>query len=314
MLTFEQLETFRAIVAARTFTRAADELALTQPAISQRIKRLEQALGIELFDRRHKGREFHLTPAGERVLRFADEVTGLLEQLQREIQRDQAARRHETIAIACDSTAIKAVLPMLLAAYHARYPHVRVNLIHTPREKVNAAVAAGEAELGVQNAQLITHKFTSAPFMRDRMVLLAPPDHPVLTEPWQRDAHLRRSGFVLARRGSFSREVAEEWAAAQELDLDVVLESASLDAVKEAVVRGFGLTILPELWVINDLREGRLAIVPVAGLPREFQVCLIAESGRTLSVPARALLDVAREGRWRESLPTLQLTPDPAQT
>lgn len=303
MLTFEQLHILRKVARARTFTRAADELALTQPAISQRIRRLEQALGTEIFDRSAKGREVRLTPAGERVLRFAEEVLGRLEQLQRDLERERAARRHAMVTIACDTSGVKAVLPALLAAYHVRCPDVRVNLMHRPREEINTAVAAGEADLGLQLSPWVTARFRSVPILRDRMVLLAPPGHPVLTEPERRQARVRSAAFVLSAPGSLSREVAEAWAAAQGIELDVVLESRSMDAVKEAAAHGFGLTILPELWVVNDLREGRLCIVPIEGLPQEFEVCLIADAGRTLSPPVRALLEVAQEGRWRERLP-----------
>lgn len=312
MLTFEQLHILRKVARARTFTRAADELSLTQPAISQRIRRLEQVLGVEIFDRSAKGHAVRLTPAGERVLRFADEVLGRLEQLQRDLERERAARRHATVTIACDTSGVKAVLPALLAAYHARCPDVRVNLVHRPREEINAAVAAGEVDLGMQTSPWVTARFRAVPILRDRVVLLAPPGHPVLTEPERRSALVRTAPFVLAAPGSLSREVAEAWAAAQGFELDVVLESRSMDAVKEAAAHGFGLTILPELWVVNDLREGRLCIVPIEGLPREFEVCLIADAGRSLSAPVRALLEVAQEGRWRERLPAWQPEPRPA--
>jgi DNA-binding transcriptional LysR family regulator len=306
MLTFEQLQTFRAIVAARTFTRAADEMLLTQPAISQRVKRLEQALGTDIFDRRNKGREFRLTPAGERVLRFADEVVALLEQLQREIQREHALTRQETVTIVASSAAGKSLLPTLLSAYHERYPHVRVHQIDSANEKINAIIAGDEADIGVQISDWISPKFITVPLLLDHLVLVAPPNHPALTEPWHRAATLRESSFVLTSAGSFLRLVADEWATSQGIRMEIVLESQSLNVVKEAVVSGFGLTILPELWAVDDLRDGRLSVVPVAGLPREFNVCLIADAGHKLSPAARGLLDLAREGSWRRRMPALQ--------
>jgi DNA-binding transcriptional LysR family regulator len=305
MLTFEQLQTFRAIVSARTFTRAADEMLLTQPAISQRVKRLEQALGAELFDRRTKGREFQLTALGERVQRFADEVFALLEELQRDIQQENARTKQETVTIVGTPAGGKTLLPALLNAFHERYPHVRVHQIESQSEKINAMVSAGEADIGVQVSLFLSQKFVRVPVLLDRMVLVAPPNHPVLTEPWHRTAILQETSFVLTPAGNFQRHVADEWADAQGLKLDVLLESQNFHVLKESVVNGFGLTILPELWVVEDLREGRLCVVPVAGLPREFEVCLIADTGRTLSAPSRALVELAREGAWRQRLPAL---------
>ncbi|MGH2588663.1 MAG: LysR family transcriptional regulator [Dehalococcoidia bacterium] len=313
MLTFEQLQTFCAIVEAKTFTRAAEDLLLTQPAISQRVRRLEQALGAEIFDRRTKGREFALTPTGARVLRFADEVLGLLVELQEEIARERVSRHHQTVTLVCDPWGSKTLIPTLLAAFHDRLPEVRVQLVHCSRDKINAMVTDGDADIGVQTSPHITTKFEVVPILRDHMVLLAPPDHPVLTEPWRRATHIAESGFVLSLPGHYARHVAEEWAASQGFNLDVVLESPSNEMVKEAVIRGLGLTILPELWLRHDLQEGRLAIVPVAGLPQEFQVCLIARAGRTPSPAARALLEVARDGRWREQMGTWQPVPEAVQ-
>lgn len=302
MLTFEQLQTFRAIVEARTFTRAAEDLLLTQPAISQRIRRLEQALGIEIFDRRTKGREFALTPMGERVLGFTDEVLSLLARLQHDIERDKISHDHETLSLACDPWPIKSLIPSVLAAFHDRYPNVRVHLVHGNPDQVNAMVVDGDADIGVQISLRVTPKLDAVPFWHDQMVLLAPAGHPVLTEPWRRATHVAESGFVL-NAGGFARQVAEEWAASQGLNLDVVLESQSTDMVAEAVIRGLGLTVLPELRLTDDLREGRLSIVPVAGLPREFQVCLVTRAGRSISPAARALIEVAREGSWRAQMP-----------
>lgn len=305
MLTFEQLQTFRAIVRSKTFTRAAEDLILTQPAISQRIRRMEQALGAEVFDRSTKGREFALTATGERVLRFADEALILLGQLQHDIEREKAARHHEVVNILCDPGPIKSLLPSLLAAFHERHPDIRVHLVHTTADRINAMLMDGEADIAVQVSHRVTPKLDALPILRDQMVLLAPPDHPAVTEPWRCETHVAGSGFVLTT-GGYARQVAQEWAASQGFELDIVLESQNMDMVKEAVIRGLGLTVLPELWLTGDLQAGRLSIVPVSGMPHEFQVCLITRSGREVKASARALLEVAREGHWREQMPALQ--------
>jgi DNA-binding transcriptional LysR family regulator len=238
------------------------------------------------------------------VLSFADEVLGALARLRRDLERERASRyhQHEVVTLACDPGPIKSLIPSLLAALHDRYPNVRVHLAHAGPDRINAMVMDGEADVGVQILCRVTSGLDAVPIWRDQMVLLAPPDHPAVTEPWRRATHIAESGFVLTT-GGYARQVAEEWAASQGISLDVVLESQNLDMVKEAVIRGLGLTVLPELWLTNDLQEGRLSIVPVAGLPQEFQVCLITCAGQALVPAAHALLDVARDGRWRQQMP-----------
>ncbi|MGH2601955.1 MAG: substrate-binding domain-containing protein, partial [Dehalococcoidia bacterium] len=248
-----------------------------------------------------------------RVLRFADQALDLLAQLQHDIERQQAARNRDVVRLACDPAPIKSLIPSLLAAFHHRYPDVRVQLVHSSPDKINAMVTDGDADVGVQLSPRITPKLDAVPMWRDRVVLLAPLGHPVLAEPRRCATHIAESGFVLTPRGTHSRQVAEEWAASQGFNLDVVLESPSMDMVKEAVIRGLGLTVLPEFWLTHDLQEGRLGIVPVAGLPQEFQVCLITSAGRELAPAVRALIEVASDGRWREQTDGWQPLQQPLQ-
>jgi DNA-binding transcriptional LysR family regulator len=297
-LSFEQLQTFQAIVEAGTFTRAAESLFLTQSAVSQRIKRLEGTLGVELFDRQHNGRELRLTGAGERVLRFAGTMLRQMEELRSALQEHQAPGVEEPITIVTTAPIARALVP-LLEAFRDRFPRVRVTVTHSDSGAINDTVASGRAEIGTQFAEWATGRFHKVTILRDQVVLVARANHPILAGQGLPASHLVHTYFVLAARGTFFRHLADEWAASVGLVIEGALESYSYDLMREAVLHRLGIAIMPQWMVQEELRTGLLRIVPVPGMPREFEVCLIADASRPLSAAARAVLQVAREGRWQ---------------
>jgi DNA-binding transcriptional LysR family regulator len=131
VITFEQLEALRTIVRAGTFSRAAEQLYVTQPALSQRIKHLEQTLGAELFDRSRRGRKIELTPAGDAVLRFANHVSDEFAKLVQEIGQILGEVQRETLNIAVGPNAARYILPGVLARYQRYRPHVRLNIMQS---------------------------------------------------------------------------------------------------------------------------------------------------------------------------------------
>ena len=300
-LTFEQLQTFRTIVHAGTFTRAAQELYLSQPAISQRVKHLEQVLGTRLFDRDHTGRMPHLTPAGEVVLRFADEALALLEHLHAELVSNSGSDEVQTVTIACGPGVSTYLMPGLLSALWEQYPHVRPRVVGALPDKVSEAVQSGEAELGVAAASLIDPALQRALFIKDRLVLVAASDHPILHESPPRPQELALSPFILPSTNSEVRRATERWAESLGLRLNVVLEVASLHAIKEAVLQGIGIAVAPEFTMLEELRDGHLRVVPTTGFPQERHLFVIYDGSRPLSPAAQAVLEIVRAGTWRPS-------------
>jgi DNA-binding transcriptional LysR family regulator len=301
MLTFEHLETLRAIAKARTFSRAAEELFLTQPAISQRVKQMEQAMGVRLFRRDSRRREVALTPAGERVLCFANSVLDSLKSLQDELHAERTTERR-TVTITTGGPFItKYVLPHLLTHCRDQLPGIHVKVTQTGVDQLNDALRTGEADFAVQAGSHVDADLATVPLYRDRLLLVAAPDHPVLKEGIK---YLTKgpAAFVLPPSRTEAREIAERWAASLGITMDVVMESISFDALKEAVHVGLGLCVLSEIVARPELNRGELRVVPMPGLPAERQLCLTWDPARPMTHLAESVLEIVASGAWRTGL------------
>ncbi|MGD9713899.1 MAG: LysR family transcriptional regulator [Thermomicrobiales bacterium] len=305
MITFEQLEALRTIVAAGTFSRAAEQLYLTQPALSQRIKHLEQALGTELFDRRRKGRRIDLTPAGEAVLRFADHVSGEFEKIILEIKHIQGEYPSETLNIAVGPNASRYVLPSILARYQCQNPHIRLNLIPAIGLTgfINGLVLDGSAEIGISTETGRDRRLAAAPLIVYHLMAVVSSDHPAARFASLEDHEALNYQFALfPKQGSLLRQALEQQAQQLGKRLDVVVESNDFDVLKNTALRGQSIAILPDLMMQDELHAGRLVPITTLGLPHDLEIDLVYDASRNLSTAARAFLDLAKAD-WMLSHP-----------
>jgi DNA-binding transcriptional LysR family regulator len=299
-LTFDQLRTFQAVATAGSLTRAAQMLFLTQPAVSQRLDRLERSLGVRLFDRGRHARELQLTAAGRRVLHFADGIAGSLRDLRGDLQDEDSVPVARRIVIAAPHTVM---LSALVSAFRARNPGVHVEIRLCDGHEVNDAVRSGEADLGVQISHWADERFRKVPILDDRLVLVRQCDQRVADEPAAALAQVMQTPFVLPPPTSYFRHATEEWAASLGIHVKVALESPSFGVIVRAVLHRFGVAVIPERMVYRQLHCGDLCTVPISGLPRSFQVCVTADGMRPPSTETRALLKLAQERAWRTGMP-----------
>jgi DNA-binding transcriptional LysR family regulator len=300
MITFEQLEALRVIVRTGTFSRAADQLYLTQPALSQRIKHLEQTLGVELFDRSRRGRRILLTPAGEMVLRFAEQFSEEFARLLANIDEVVGESKRETLSIAVGPNATRYLLPEALEQFRVQRPHVRLNIVQTLAigDMINQAVLNGTAELGITLAPKSDSRLDSVFFYLYHVLLVTTPTHPAARLSPLDDERLLRLEFALfPAHASESRQVLEKQAHAFGHRLDVVFESNDFNALKDAAQRGVAIALLPEHVVRDELASGELVSLPGLGFPRDVDIHLVFDPSRRLSPAAQAFVDMAQEQR-----------------
>lgn len=291
----KQLAAFCAVVERRSFSQAADQLGVTQPAVSLQIRSLEQRLGQQLLDR--SGRRVEPTEAGLRLYRGAQRLLALEQQLLQELGEEAEGELTGRLEIGASTGPGGSVLPVVLGEFQRLNPQVHVALTVSDTHAIVEQVGRRELELGVVGAGGRHRGVTFEPFYRDEVVLAVPAEHPRAGKKMSLE-ELKTEPLVLMQEGSGVRQVIED--ELRELgvrlrDLDVKLELGLQDSARLAVLSGLGATFISLLAIEGDLEAGRLGIARVDGLDPAREVQLVRAAGRAETRVAQAFVAYARE-------------------
>jgi DNA-binding transcriptional LysR family regulator len=269
---------FRAVAEQLSFRKAAEELYLTQPAVSLQIKALEEELGVQVFDR--SGAHITLTPAGKVLLRYAKQVNSLFAQAERDIlvlAGDHAGR----LSLGASTTISQYVLPRLLGEFCKEYPRVHPTLISGNTEQIVSAVENQKIELGFIEGPARSRKVKSEPFLEDELVLIASMAHEWAESASVSVLDLCSAPLLMRERGSGTRRVIEmalERLGIKRSLMHIVMELDSTEAIKSAVEARLGVGFVSRWAIAKDLRLDRnFKIVAIERLriKREFLVTYI---------------------------------------
>jgi LysR family transcriptional regulator, transcriptional activator of the cysJI operon len=297
MLENYRLTVFRAVAAQRSFRRAAEQLYLTQPAVTQQIRALEELVGLPLFDR--SGREVTLTAAGAVLLQYTEQSGALLEQAAVELA-SLKGQISGTLRIAASTTIAQYILPPLLGAFLRLHPAVRAELESSNTESVADAIASGRAALGLVEGPPHASQVRSEIWLEDELVMLVPPSH-----EWagQRSVTLQQLGsaaLLMRERGSGTREVIEttlETAGLSARNLHIVLELNSTEAILGCIESGVGIGFVSRSAIQRQLALGTLAIVSVLGLTIPRNLLLLTPTGPEPTGATAAMVELLRKHR-----------------
>lgn len=261
-----RLKVFRVAADELSFTRAAEKLFLTQPAVTMQVKNLEDELRLRLFDR--TGQRLALTPAG-RVLRdYATRIAGICT----EAEQSLAALRGETVgrlALAASTTIAQYLLPAIAGSFIREHPGVELDIMSANTAGAVAALVDGRVRLALIEGPAGRADVKTEPFIEDRLPLIVPPGHE-WTEAAAIDASkLASSPLIMRERGSGTRDVVERALRRAGLGLKklrVVMELDSTEAVKSAVRAGLGVGFVSEWALSRELALGMLKEIPVKNM------------------------------------------------
>lgn len=297
-MTLEQLRIFVAVAEREHVTRAAEELNLTQSAVSAAVSNLEGRYAARLFDR--IGRRIALTEAGRLFLVEARAVLARADAAET-VLADLAGLKKGRLSLAASQTVASYWLPARLHAYRARFPGVAVSLAIANTDAVAAAIHDGEADVGVVEGVIDDPALRAVPVAWDEMALVAPPSHPWASPSRGADwspspTDLASARWVLREPGSGTRALLET--AIREAGLafdalDVALELPSNEAVRAAVEAGAGASVMSRLVAAGGLASGSLREIP-ADLPRRRFIALTHKE-RYATRAAAAFLDLLAE-------------------
>jgi DNA-binding transcriptional LysR family regulator len=290
-----QLAAFCAVVERKSFSRAAEQLGLTQPAVSLQIRSLERRFGRQLLDR--SGRRVETTEAGRRLYRRAQRLLALEQQLVEDVAAETDGELRGTIEIGASTGPGGGVVPLLLCDFQLRNPGVAISLSVFDTQRVVELVADRELELGVVGAARRHRSLVFEPFFRDEVVLVCAPGHRFAGRDLSLD-QLRDEPLIVMQEGAGVRQVIEDelkQAGTRLRDFDVRLELGLQESVKSAVAAGYGVSFISRSAVEAELEAGTLAAAQVEGLEPSREISLVRSSGRALTSAAEAFVGFARE-------------------
>lgn len=287
------LRVFTTVAESRSFSRAAELLFMSQPAVSKAVRELEQQVGLALLDR--SARPVALTEAGAVLLgharqMFADERAAerALDQM-----RDLGAG---SLAVGASSTIGIYLLPPAIARFHRRYPRIRLFLDIGNTQQVLEHLRSASLDVAFVEGPVEGDELEIVPWRTDELVVIAPPDHPLAHGDPVTLERLLDEPFVLREPGSGTREVIELALRARGAALTVPLELGSTEAIKRAVIAGMGLAIVSVATVTTELATGQLRLIQVPELPLGRQLTRLSIVGRPPSPAARAFQALLDEG------------------
>jgi len=289
--TLRQLEVFEAIARLGSFTRAAEELHLTQPTVSMQIKKLTDAVGMPLFEQ--VGKKVYLTEAGRALQSFSREIFDHFTRFEM-LLADLKGLKQGRLRLGVITTA-KYFIPRLLGAFCRQYPGIDVAMKVSNRERILERLHDNEDDLYILGQPPEEIDVIAEPFLANPLIVLAPADHPLAHEkniPLQR---LAEEPFLVREAGSGTRIATEQLFARHNLKIRVRMELGSNEAIKQAVIGGLGISVLSRHTLPMDVTTEQIALLDVQGFPIERHWCVVYPRGKQLSVVAHTFLDYLKE-------------------
>lgn len=298
--TFRQLKLFEAVARNSSFTRASEELHLTQPAVSTQIKQLEEEVGTPLFE--HMGKKIFLTEAGREMYEFSRSIAQKFTDVQMVLDEMKGIKRGH-LDIALTSTG-KYIAPYLLAAFCRQHSGITVNLDVTNRETLLRQLADNIPDMAIMGSPPEGMDLVADSFMSNPLVVIAPLDHPLANGGRISLHRLLKESFIVREKGSGTRNAIERFLEQRGLTMTTTMEMSRNEAMKHAVMAGLGLGIVSIHTLEMELTLDRLVVLNVEGFPILKDWYIVHRLGKRFSAAAQAFKEfVLSEGSTLIKIP-----------
>lgn len=291
---FEQLRTFLEVSRLKSFSRAAEKLGVTQPAISAQIRSLENEAGARLFDR--DGGKVTFTAAGRLFEPFAEHCLQVHSHIMVAIGELHRSPRGEISVSANEGTSLY-VLPAVFAQFKKQYTRVNLNVVRADRAKSLEAVLNREVDFGIVSLPVKDVRLTVDIIHKDDLVLVVPKSHPLATRDQIKFAEILQYPLLLPKHGR-QREQIDDIFRSNDVQPRIAMEVDSSELLKRLIGAGLGMGFLPRSNVRDDERNGLLKTIKVEGVRLSRELALVFRKDKTLTRAAHAFLEIAT-GRAR---------------
>ncbi|MDH3218374.1 MAG: LysR family transcriptional regulator [Gammaproteobacteria bacterium] len=254
-----RLKVFHTVARLLSFTKAAEALHMTQPAVTFQVRQLEEYFNTRLFDRTHN--KVNLTPAGEKVSEFAERIFDLYAEMENSV-RDLTGEISGALTIGASTTIAEYMLPALLGEFKNRYPDINLRLKVSNSEGIVSMVEHNVIDLGVVESSVSNKNLIVEVCHDDQLVVVAAPDHELVKRGGKvRAAEILKYPFVSREEGSGTRDVVMQYLVDQQVnpnEMNLCLELGSPEAIKGAVEAGMGITIISRSIIDKELKLNTL--------------------------------------------------------
>lgn len=283
-LTLRQLKVFEAVARHASYSRAAQELHLTQPAVSMQIKKLEENLGLPLFE--HVGKKNFLTEAGREMFHYSKAIARQLSEAEAVLAELKGLERGD-LKIAVASTA-NYVATQLLASFCQTHPHITVNLDVTNRESLLNQLDQNDIDLAIMGQPPEDHDLHAESFLENPLIVIAAPDNALASQKEIPIARLAGETLIVREAGSGTRSASERFFQHHQIAPRTGLVMSTNEAIKQAVQAGMGLAVVSLHTVSLELETKRLALLDVQHFPIRRSWFVVHRKNKRLSAIAQA--------------------------
>jgi DNA-binding transcriptional LysR family regulator len=288
-INFRQLQVFRAVATARSFTRASQALFISQSTVSQHIHELEEVLHIKLFERTR--RSVSLTPAGENLLRHGNQIFELLNQAESAVhtETDPYSGR---LSMGCASTTLLYQMPQVLVAYARKYPNVDLKIVGGSIREVAAELWSSGLDLALVVLPLNAPDLNRIPVCDEPFMAVFPSSHPIAKRNRFDVQDLATQRFILHLPGQNTRKLVDRFLFRHHITPRVPIELAETETIKRMVAHGLGVSILPSSAFMHREPHDGLKLFPIPPEELKRSLAIVHGKQKALGPPALAMIEM----------------------
>jgi DNA-binding transcriptional LysR family regulator len=288
---FDHLKSFHRVALTRSFTQAAQDLFLTQPAVSQQIQLLEHRLGIKLFDR--MGKMVGLTSEGELLFSYTERLFQIYDEIRIQFLK---LRDLETRKITVGATAVMGTyfMPRLIGDYNRKYPGIDINMQMGNSNSILDKLISNQVDIGFAGRLKSDNRLKSILVHKEKLLLVSSPDNPLTGQPSVSAGELGTTPFIWREIGTQTQALVKKWFQ-QKIGRNYPkksIELQNIEAAKRTVIGGYGFTVIPEIAIRRELHVGLLKRINLNDFDLSFNYYLFYRKGKIFSKAIEAFIEI----------------------
>jgi DNA-binding transcriptional LysR family regulator len=286
------LQIFLSVAKHLNYTRAAEEVNLSQPSVSVRMRQLERDVGTKLFEQ--LGKKIALTEAGQVLLPYAIKVIAATDDARHAMDELQGLERG-SLRIGASTTPGMYLIPRTIAQFKQRYPKIEVHLAVKDTRQIEEGVIRNEFDCGFVGGHLAGNEVDALAWIEDQILLVTPPNHPLVRKKSAKIEDLRRERFILREVGSATRAAIGNHLQKSDLQLETVMEMENPESVKKAVQSALGIAFISRFAVETELKAKSLVAISIKSLDIKRELKIVYRKDKHLGRAAQTFIEMARK-------------------